>query len=134
MSDQIDRTLEGFTRLLEDHSKNAKSQMDAFQDAWRQQDQRASDSRRLLYSEFQKLGEKFNEIGVKVNSLELKVDAVAKDVERIKPDVDGWKARENQAIGGAAVVKLVWIIGSAVVIGIISMVGFLAHYMTLHFR
>ena len=88
----------------------------------------------MLYSEFQKLGEKFNEIGVKVNSLELKVDAVAKDVERIKPDVDGWKARENQAIGGAAVVKLVWIIGSAVVIGIISMVGFLAHYMTLHFR
>jgi hypothetical protein len=80
--------------------------VNAFQENWRIQDQRAADGRKMLY-------DKVEGFGNKVMELSNRVDTVVSDVAEMKPAVTDWVASKHRAEGASWAVKVVWIGGGA---------------------
>lgn len=89
-----------------------KTAVEMMTTTWQQQEQSATEGRRLLHA-------KFDDVRNEVTKLSGRVDQMATDMSEIKPAIDTFKSARERQLGAQWMGKLIWVafIGIAGAIG-----------------
>lgn len=78
-----------------------KKSVEILTSTWQQQEQAATEGRRVLHS-------KFDDVRNEVTKLTGRVDQMSKDIAEIQPAIDAFKSARERQLGAQWMGKLIW--------------------------
>ena len=77
---------------------------------WRQQEQAASDSRRVLYSKFEEILGRVNTLSHNIDNLQQDLTDLKRDIEtKVMPSIEAYNLKQAEKRGAHGLIRLVWL-------------------------